>query len=187
MNLVVLCSGHHALHHDGLLAISGRAPDQLTFVRDGKPLADSRSADERSAAQALREQAGEQRRNHGGPGRTRSRFDDVVKLEHAKQALMQLGYKSRAAGKALEDVSAHVGADADIATLVRAVLARDRSHDSTPADEDVFPLAKKALVRLGYPAAIAAQALEVVRARVGANADLQAVIRQALRDCGESR
>ncbi|MGE0399414.1 MAG: hypothetical protein AB7T06_22060 [Kofleriaceae bacterium] len=32
-NLVTLCSGHHRLHHMGLLDITGHAPDKLTFRR----------------------------------------------------------------------------------------------------------------------------------------------------------
>lgn len=30
-NLTILCDGHHKQHHDGVLTIGGRAPDQLTF------------------------------------------------------------------------------------------------------------------------------------------------------------
>jgi hypothetical protein len=30
-NLLVLCGGHHDLHHDGFMTIGGRAPDRLTF------------------------------------------------------------------------------------------------------------------------------------------------------------
>ncbi|MGE0401382.1 MAG: HNH endonuclease [Kofleriaceae bacterium] len=32
-NLVTLCSGHHRLHHMGLLDITGHAPGDLTFRR----------------------------------------------------------------------------------------------------------------------------------------------------------
>jgi hypothetical protein len=38
-NLVLLCRGHHKLHHDDLLVIAGRAPDELTFTRKNTPLA----------------------------------------------------------------------------------------------------------------------------------------------------
>jgi hypothetical protein len=30
-NLLVLCGGHHDLHHDGFITIGGQAPDALTF------------------------------------------------------------------------------------------------------------------------------------------------------------
>jgi Holliday junction resolvasome RuvABC DNA-binding subunit len=46
--------------------------------------------------------------------RAKSRFAEVSKLEHAKQALRQLGYTARTARAALEQASAHVGADADV-------------------------------------------------------------------------
>lgn len=32
-NTCLLCTAHHKLHHDGLLVVSGRAPDQLVFER----------------------------------------------------------------------------------------------------------------------------------------------------------
>jgi len=32
-NVLCLCRGHHRLHHQGLLSITGRAPDALTFKR----------------------------------------------------------------------------------------------------------------------------------------------------------
>ncbi len=169
-NLIVLCSGHHMLHHDGLLGIHGRAPDELAFARDGKPLVDARSASEQAASQSLRERSAK-----------RSRFDNVVTLEHAKQALMQLGFKARAARHALETVSAHVGADADVATLVQAVMKRTRNAELV--HDDVFALAKQALVKLGYPATVAAGAIEVARAHVGAESSLEVVIREALQRC----
>ena len=31
-HLLLLCSGHHQRHHDGLLRITGRAPDRLVFA-----------------------------------------------------------------------------------------------------------------------------------------------------------
>lgn len=35
-NLILLCSVHHRLLHDGKLTIAGRAPDQLEFARLGQ-------------------------------------------------------------------------------------------------------------------------------------------------------
>ena len=42
-NLCLLCDSHHAAHHEGLIRISGRAPDRLVFerlaaVREDEPL-----------------------------------------------------------------------------------------------------------------------------------------------------
>ena len=56
-NIVLLCDGHHKLLHDGLLTITGRAPDALTFTRDGKRLVDTRRSVEVEADRTLREQA----------------------------------------------------------------------------------------------------------------------------------
>jgi Holliday junction resolvasome RuvABC DNA-binding subunit len=186
------------------MAITGRAPNQLRFVRDGEELVDSRSADEQRSAHELRERVSRPRRASKrraderraderradertavdrAQSATRSRFGDVVKLEHAKQALMQLGYKARAARKALEEVSAHVDANADIADLVEAVLARDRRADRMSEHDDVFALAKQALIQLGYPAAIATRAVDAARVHVDAATDAQAVIKEALRRC----
>jgi len=38
-NLLLLCGGHHKAHHDGVITIRGRAPDQLVF---GTPLRPAR-------------------------------------------------------------------------------------------------------------------------------------------------
>jgi len=171
--MTLLCSGHHGLHHAGLLAITGRAPDQLTFVRDGKPLVDTRSSCERAEAKTLRAET------------QRSRFDDVVKIEQAKQALMQLGFKARAARQALDDVRAQVRASAEVATLVQAVLVRARTSDQPGRAEDVFLCARQALVQLGYTSPIATAAVEAARVHVGAGAELQAVIKVALQRCGD--
>jgi hypothetical protein len=35
-NLILLCDGHHAYHHDGIITIGGRAPDQLRFARGSR-------------------------------------------------------------------------------------------------------------------------------------------------------
>lgn len=169
-NMIVLCSGHHMLHHEGLLSITGRAPDELSFARNGNPLADSRSASELAASFVVPR------------ADKRSRLDDVVTLEHAKQALMQLGFKAGAARRALDEVRVHVGGEADVATLVQAVLARTRSSDDDRCADD-FALAKQALLQLGYSAGIAAAAVEAARSDVGSGADLEAVIREALRRC----
>jgi hypothetical protein len=181
--LLVLCSGHHKLHHAGVLVIRGRAQDNLVFVRDGKRLVDARSPAEQRAVRDLREQervdeAGEQARVHD----KRPAYRDVVTVQTAKRALMDLGYKSRAATKALEQVTAHVGADASVATLVQAVLARGDA--AVAGDEgDTLVLAKQAIVQLGYPAAVVNAAIERARAHVDATADLPALIKAVLRYC----
>jgi Holliday junction resolvasome RuvABC DNA-binding subunit len=183
-SLCLLCAGHHQLHHRGLLSITGRAPDELVFIRDGKRLVDARSGAEASAVDALKSST-------AAPAAT-SRFADVCKLEHAKQALRQLGFKARAARAALEQASAHVGTDADVPQLVRAALQLSR-HDAPAgtasatrdtADEDeVTKLATQALVQLGYPRPIAVHAVSAASAHVGGR-DLEALIKEALQRTG---
>jgi hypothetical protein len=96
-NLVLLCDGHHTQLHEGNVSITGRAPDELVFVRDGGRLVDSRARAKQQAAAQLAELA-----------RPASRFAEVVELEAATQALRQLGYKRRDAQRALAQVRAHV-------------------------------------------------------------------------------
>jgi Holliday junction resolvasome RuvABC DNA-binding subunit len=188
-NIVLICDGHHKLLHDGLLKITGRAPDELIFVRDGKRLVDARSSVEISAADALRQAA--KRSDDAMRCDTRkkppSRFEDVVKLEHAKQALMQLGFKARAARVALGAAAAHVGTDADVATLIKVVLElqRDGDLDSRSRTQDgLRDDAAKALVQLGYTQAIATTAVHAASAHVGATDDVGTLIKEALRRCG---
>jgi Holliday junction resolvasome RuvABC DNA-binding subunit len=194
-NLVLICDGHHKVLHAGLLTITGRAPDQLTFVRDGKRLVDTRSTTEHKANETLRADTEHSRNDtakHSACAARmpkRHRFDDVVKLEHAKQALMQLGFKARAASAALNAARAHVGDDADVAMLVKAVLDQRRpdfdpacSNSKTNSRDD----ATQALTQLGYSRPIASAAVEAASAHVGACAELATLIREALRRCGSS-
>jgi hypothetical protein len=192
-NLLVLCDGHHTLLHDGLLVITGRAPDQLTFTRNGRALVDAGASSELEHGRRLRDDSepgpSHAMARHGRrePMRRR-RFDDVVKLEYAKQALMQLGFKARAAKAAAEAACAHVGSDADIPTIVKAALQRQHppaagavSTAATLASE-----AKQALRQLGYPAGVAGAAVARAVADVGLAVDLATVIKEALRRCGTS-
>jgi Holliday junction resolvasome RuvABC DNA-binding subunit len=115
-----------------------------------------------------------------------SRFDDVVKLEEAKQALRGLGYKARAAQRVLEQVRAHVATNADVSALVRAVLDLDRTEKASSAsicDESVCTLAARALVQSGFSSAIAEQAVARASAHVGTETDLATFLKEALRHC----
>jgi hypothetical protein len=170
-NLVLLCDGHHKLLHDGIVSISGRAPDQLVFARDGRPVVDTYASAGHAAASEL-SAAGE-----------RSRFDDVVKFERVKQALLQLGFKPRAARRALEMARTHVGRDADVPELVQAVLAMNRDAAIDEDDADTPTRAKRALVQSGYSTAIAARAVEAALTHVGLNASLETLIMEAFRRC----
>jgi Holliday junction resolvasome RuvABC DNA-binding subunit len=194
-NLTLICDGHHKVLHQGLLTITGRAPDELTFVRDGKRLVDTRSTIEHKASETLRADIENSRKDtekHNACAARvpkRHRFDDVVKLEHAKQALMQLGFKARAARAALNAACAHVGSAADVAMLVKAVLDQ-RRPDLDPAyssaETDLRADATQALTQLGYSRPIASAAVEAASAHVGATAEVATLIREALRRCGSS-
>src|SRR5690606_11197091 len=131
-----------------------RAPDQLVLVRNGKVLVDARSPAQANAAEALHQRAAS------------SRLEDVTRREHAKQALVELGYKKRAAASAVDEVLAQVGSDADVGTIVKAALARGAA--SPPADdEDPIELARQALVQLGFSSPMAKTAVERATAHVG--------------------
>jgi len=179
--LTLLCSGHHKLHHQGILSITGRAPAALVFIRDGKRLVDPRSGAETLAVDALRSST--------TSPIARNRFADVAKLEHAKQALRQLGLSARAARAALEQASAHVGADADVAQLVQAAFELSRPHApevtesatrETVGEDAMTKMATQALVQLGYPRPVATSAVNAASVHVGAG-DLAMLIKEALR------
>jgi len=179
-SLVLLCSGHHKLHHEGILSITGRAPDELVFIRDGMRLVDARSRVEACAVDTVR--------STSAP-RARNRFADVAKLEYAKQALRQLGFTARAARAALAQASAHVDTDADVSQLVRATLELSRpdapevtavATRDTVGEGEMTKLAMQALVQLGYPRPVATSAVNAASAHVDGG-DLATLIKEALR------
>lgn len=98
-NLLVLCSGHHRLHHDGVIEIRGRAPDDLEFARDGKRLVSGPVTPPVLVAPV--------------------RNDNV---ESAKLALQTLGFKPASAKRAVDQVCASGGATTDLASLIKESL-----------------------------------------------------------------
>lgn len=130
-NLIVLCDGHHRVLHDGMLTITGRAPNELVFTRNGVPL------------RALTDSAFVSARTLGD--------------EHARHALSKHG--------------------------ARSVAQRPRTRASmTPALHDsARSLADQALRQLGFKAPIAARAVDAACEIVGENAELGALIKEALR------
>jgi hypothetical protein len=116
-NLVTLCSGHHRLHHDGVLQICGRAPDQLEFSRRGIPLLGAAvreppAAVFRSSTAALVPVARASNEN----------------VELAKVALQQLGFKAPVAKRAVEEACAPGGARLDLEGLIREALRNCSRH-----------------------------------------------------------
>lgn len=161
--------------HDGILSITGRAPDGLVFTRDGKRLVDPRADRFVAPIDAPPSPL---------PPTARNRFADVAKLESAKQALGQLAFSARAARAALEEASAHVDANADVAQLVQVAFERSRHQVSKSATheavgDEAMKFATQALVQLGYPSAVASSAVNAARAHVGTG-DLATLIKQAL-------
>ncbi len=175
-NVILLCDGHHKLLHEGVITIAGRAPDALVFTREGEPLVDARTPAELRGAETLRDKS---------RGKRASRFDEVVNLEHARQALEQLGYKRRAARRALEEARAHVGTDADVQTLVKTVLAleSERTVEDDEGELGMDALARQALVQSGFAQSLASKAVASARAELGASIDLATLIREALQRC----
>ena len=173
-NLALTCSGHHKLSHAGILSITGSAPDGLVFIRDGKHLVDPRAGGV-AAVPVVPATT---------PIKAHNRFEDLAKLERARQALRQLGLSARAARAALEDTRAHVGANADVAEIVQAAFERSRYQVAEAATleaaaDDAMKLATQALVQLGYPRPTAARAVNAARAHVGSG-DLATLIKEAL-------
>ena len=72
---------------------------------------------------------------------------------------MQLGFKPRAARAALEEVCAHVGADADVASLVKTALDRERNANAAPDKRRHASRCCAGDHQLGYTRAVAMRPL----------------------------
>jgi hypothetical protein len=116
-NLTTLCGGHHGLHHDGVVGISGQAPDALLFARDGRLLAQvpqpaldeevqlDRVSNERAQDEAVS-----------------TNFEHVEMRMLAKAALQQAGFRAAIAKRAVDIACAHVGTNADLTNLIKEAL-----------------------------------------------------------------
>ncbi|HUS29889.1 MAG TPA: HNH endonuclease [Kofleriaceae bacterium] len=111
-NLIVLCDGHHRLLHDGLLKITGEAPDKLAFERGGVPLAGREGHAPRKHVAAA-----SVKRAMNAPDLER---DDPATL--AQAALRQLGFKAPLAARAVDEACAHVGTGVELGVLIREAL-----------------------------------------------------------------
>jgi hypothetical protein len=135
-NLVVLCDGHHRLLHDGPLQITGRAPDELTFIRNGAPLRAMNDSAVASARALLAAGSGRvphamakhraRAANGGGPSKSVAGAGQPAMSEGSRsladQALRQLGFKAAVAARAVEAACAHVGVDAELGVLIKEAL-----------------------------------------------------------------
>jgi hypothetical protein len=107
-NLTTQCDGHHCLHHDGFIEISGQAPDALVFTRDGKLVGMPTSRCEPVPM------AGE------APPKPSSVDAELRTL--AKAALTQAGYRASIAKRAVEVACAHVDTTVDLTGLIKEAL-----------------------------------------------------------------
>jgi hypothetical protein len=132
-NCAVQCFGHHQLIHTGKITVAGNASGQLTFTRDGKVVVDARAETEQRACDELRASSAD-RADHASSAESiapqspprRTAFGDVEMIVMAKQALKTSGYHASIAKTAVEAACAHVGAGADLATLIMAALQHCR-------------------------------------------------------------
>lgn len=113
-NLIVLCSGHHRLHHEGILTIRGRADGDLTFQRRGRALTEDK--------------AGHVLARHGAvesPAKSETARPTLQQVERntlATRALQHSGFKHATAAEAVRRAASQVAADADLPLLLREAL-----------------------------------------------------------------
>ena len=124
-----------------------------------------------------------------------SRYASVASQIEARAALRKLGYQAGAAKEAVVRACAHVGADAEVATIVAKVLELDRSgpsvvesvSESLPTPEpflaDKAELARQALVTSGFKRPIAQRAVAAALRHVPKTCRLDELLREALRHC----
>ncbi|HTL36187.1 MAG TPA: HNH endonuclease [Kofleriaceae bacterium] len=109
-NLLVLCSGHHRLHHDGVLEITGRAPDQLEFSRRGVSLLPPAAVFTPPTAALV-----------PVPRSVRASNENI---QLAKEALQQLGFTAPIARRAVELACESSGAELDLGALIKEALRK---------------------------------------------------------------
>jgi hypothetical protein len=98
-NLAQLCDGHHSQLHQGLITITGQAPDKLVI-------------EQRHDVQS-----------RVGPN-TSTKLDHVTLRVEARAALVKLGYSMPEAAKAVGLAWSHVGPNVAIDLLVREAIKR---------------------------------------------------------------
>lgn len=118
-NLGTLCVGHHGLHHDGVIAITGDADGELVFTRNGVMI----RAEDRESLLSGREQSvmatKPQPMSRADAGQTSSRYREVERNTLAKAALQQSGFKAAIAARAVELATALVPKDAPLEVLLK--------------------------------------------------------------------
>jgi hypothetical protein len=153
-NLAVLCSGHHRLLHDGVITANGDANSELMFTRDGKVLVDS-----------------------AGATRRRPTWRPQLALATSAATLAPA-----AAPSAPSAVTPSAATSARFPAASASSAARSTATTRC-ADVERRTLAKAALQQAGFKAVIAKQAVAAAEALVPSGADLETLLREALRHC----
>jgi Holliday junction resolvasome RuvABC DNA-binding subunit len=164
-NLITLCEGHHLALHEGSLVIEGDANTaRFTRVPQNKLKIETRVVECKAAlhklgvAKELIRAAVEATRTHVGR-------QDLTAQQWIDIALTKIPVERHAMRK-------------------HASAASTAKASSNLIEGDPVALAKAALRQSGFKAPIAARAVEVACAHVGANAELAVLIKEALRHCG---
>jgi hypothetical protein len=130
-NLTLRCSSCHTAHHDGRIAISGTAPDRLVSTRRhdhpapvGVPVSAHVGAERRSAVACAAEGAEPGNSAPASAQVAASRLHAAITRTQARDALVDLGWKSSIAKAAVEEACAPVGVGAAIVNVIREALRR---------------------------------------------------------------
>jgi len=125
-NLALTCSAHHRALHEGKLQITGSAPN-LTITYANRP-ASSRTlavSPAINASESLRAARLQPRVAVPTPHVGRSKFESVVAVTQAKQALTTLGFRKAEAARYVEEALEKVDRP-DLELLIRTALACTR-------------------------------------------------------------
>ncbi len=128
-NLTLTCSAHHRALHEGKLQITGSAPNlTITYVNPPASSPALAVAPAIDASEALRcDRAARLQPRVAGPTPPvgRSKFESVVAVTQAKQALTSLGFRKAEAARYVDQALAKVHRP-DLELLIRTALACSR-------------------------------------------------------------
>ena len=93
----------------------------------------------------------------------------------ASETVEELGFAPAAADERVARANGHVGINADVATPVHTILPAAGEEEVAAAHDPKqnAALAKQALVQLGFPAAIADEAVRAAKAHVGTEVSVE--------------
>ncbi len=126
-NIALLCFAHHAAHHEGLLAISGRAPDLVFADRSPRRPNDTTTA---KGADSTSTRAKTPPVPAPTPHVGRPTYERVVMKTEATQALTQSGFRKAEARQMVEEAASSAPTDLNLEQLVRAALGRAYANEA---------------------------------------------------------